>query len=517
MKKIAIATRTVVALGSFALLAACNFDADASKEGAPGSKEGAPMTDPMKPSPDPMKSGADPMTSSPTPSPGMAIVRVVHGSPDAPVVDVYVKGSDKPIVTGLMYGQTSGWLEVPPGSYEFELRGGPSKPTDPIAYKTGVLTIPAGAKISAVAAGLIGSQDTDAAFRVIPVVEGFQAAGPGNARVRVLHAGSDAPSVDLDVGNDDPTKPEVAGLARFSDTGAAGVALPAGKALAIGIAAGGNRVTAFTTPKLPEGAEILVIATGLLGKLARERDGFALLAVGPNGSIGFVKQDPRVYTLHGSPDTPRIDAFVGTSELIDDLGFGELSKPLQVPPGSYTIDVFAHTAGSARPGGAPALSAPSGMLEAGERYLTVASGFLASAGSGAASSLRLLAYREAFALGTGKAQLRAVHASPDAPEVDIGLATTTAKIDPVLFAGLTFSQASAPEGLGASAGHLPVGVTPAGLNSSIVARVTLPATNAQRAFVLAGGALNPARGQGFRFFLVDTAASPWTVTTALPH
>jgi len=507
MKNIALATRTAAIIGTFAMLAACNLEAsDPSKDGTPTAPTAPPA---MTPS-------TDPMAPSPKPSPGMAIVRVVHASADAPVVDVYVKGSDKPIVTGLTYGQTSGWLEVPPGSYEFELRGGPSKPTDPIAYKTAALTIPAGAKISAVAAGLLGSQDTDSAFRIVPVVEGFDAAGAGNARVRVLHAGSDAPSVDLDVGNDDPAKPEVAGLARFSDTGAAGVALPAGKALAIGIAAAGNRVTAFTTPKLPEGADLLVIATGLLGKLARERDGFALLAVGPNGSIGFIKQDPRVYALHGSPDTPRIDAFVGTSEIIDNLGFGELSGPLQVQPGTYTIDVFAHVAGAERPASAPALSASSGKLEAGERYLTVASGFLASAGSGAASSLRLLAFREGFALGTGKAQLRAVHASPDAPEVDIGLASGT-KIDPVLFAGLTFSQASADEGLGASAGHLPVGVTPAGQNSSLVARVTLPATNAQRAFVLAGGALNPQRGQGFRFFLVDTAASPWTVTTALPH
>ena len=154
------------------------------------------------------------------------------------------------------------------------------------------------------------------------------------------------------------------------------------------------------------------------------------------------------------------------------------------------------------------------MLEAGERYLTVAEGFLAGTG---ARSIRLVGYREGFALGTGKAQLRAVHASPDAPEVDIGLSLTGAKIDPVLFGGLVFSKASADEGISADAGHLPVGVTPAGQNTSIVARVTLPATNDQRAFVLAGGALNAQLGQGFRFFVVDTAASPWTVSTVFPH
>jgi hypothetical protein len=495
--------RSLVVVSSLAALAGCAIDS--TQPAAAGDRPAATPATATTPS--------DPMAPAPTPSAGMAIVRVIHASADAPAVDVYAKGSDKPLVTGLAYGQTSGWLEVPPAAYEFELRAAPSKPTDPIAYKTGALTIPAGAKISAVAAGLLGSQDSDSTFRVVPVVEGFGPAVVGSARLRVLHAGADAPSVDLDVGNDDPSKPEVSGLARFADTGADGVALPAGKALAVGIAAGGARVTSFTTPKLPEGANVLVIATGLLGKLARERSGFALLAVGPNGSIGFVKQDPRVYALHASPDAPRVDAFVGNAEIVDNIGFGELSKPIQVAPGSYTIDLFAHADGAARPAGEPAAASTTPMLEAGERYLTVATGFLSGAGG---KPIRLESYREGFALDTGKAQLRAIHSSPDATEVDIGLAGAT-KIDPVLFGGLAFTKASTDEGLGAAAGHLPIGITPAGYNSTLVARFTLPAASTQRAFVIAGGALSAHLGQTFRLFVVDTAASPWTVSTALPH
>jgi hypothetical protein len=495
--------RSLVVISTFAALAACSVDS--FEPSAPAS------SDPAAPAPGAMPT--DPMAPAPTPSAGMAIVRVIHASADAPAVDVYAKGSDKPLVTGLTYGQTSGWLEVPPAAYEFELRAAPSKPTDPIAFKTGALTIPAGAKISAVAAGLLGSPDADSAFRVVPVVEGFGPAVLGSARLRVVHAGSDAPSVDLDVGNDDPSKPEVSGLARFKDTGAEGVALPAGKALAVGIAAGGQRVTAFTTPKLPEGANVLVIATGLLGKLARERDGFALLAIGPNGAIGFVKQDPRVYALHASPDAPRVDAFVGNAEIVDNIGFGELSKPIQVAPGAYTIDLFAHADGSARPGGEPAAASTTPMLEAGERYLTIATGFLSGAGG---KPIRLESYREGFALGTGKPQLRAIHSSPDATEVDIGLAGAT-KIDPVLFAGLAFTKSSADDGLAASAGHLPIGITPAGYNSTVVARFTVPAANEQRAFVVAGGSLTSHIGQSFRLLVVDSAASPWTVSAVLPH
>ena len=492
-------------VGSFAALAACNVDSGQPFAESPAAAAAPPGT----------AGATDPMAPAPTPSAGMAIVRVIHASADAPAVDVYAKGSDKPLVTGLAYGQTSGWLEVPPAAYELELRAAPSRPTDPIAYKTASLTIAAGAKISAVAAGLLGSQDADSAFRVVPVVEGFGPTVIGSARLRVLHAGSDAPSVDLDVGNDDPSKPEISGLARYGDTGAEGVALPAGKALAVGIALAGAhaRVTSFTTPKLPEGANVLVVATGLLGKLARERDGFALLAVGPNGSIGFVKQDPRVYALHASPDAPRVDAFVGDAEIVDDLGFGELSKPIQVQPGSYTIDLFAHAGGSQRPASEPAAKSSTPMLEAGERYLTIATGFLSGYGG---KAIRLESYREGFALGTGKAQLRAIHSSPDATEVDIGLAAAT-KIDPVLFAGLAFTKSTADEGLGANAGHLPIGITPAGYNATLVARFTVPAASTQRAFVVAGGSLRAHLGQSFRLLVVDTAVSPWTVGAILPH
>src|SRR6185295_6017456 len=156
------------------------------------------------------------MAPAPTPSPGKAIVRVVHGSADAPAVDVYVKGSDKPIVTGISYGQTSSWLEVDPGSYEIELRAAPSKASDPIAYKTSALGIEEGKKYTAIAAGLLGSNDADSAFRVLPLVETWGATKSSTARVRIVHAGADAPAVGIDVGNDDPANPEVASLARYA-------------------------------------------------------------------------------------------------------------------------------------------------------------------------------------------------------------------------------------------------------------------------------------------------------------
>jgi hypothetical protein len=453
--------------------------------------------------------------TAPTPAAGKAMVRIVHASTDAPNVDVYAKGSSTPIVGGIGYGQTSSWIEVDSGSVEVELRASPSTSTSPLLYTTGPLTIPDQSNVTAVAAGLVASSNSGDSFRVIPLVNGYGPAAPETARVRVLHAGADAPAVDLDLGNDNPAAPEVTALARFGDTGESGITLPAGQSIALGIDVGGARVTAFTTPSLSDGGDLLVIATGLLGSLARQSSGFALLLVGPNGNLGFVKQDPIVYALHASPDAPEVDAFVGEGKLIDGLSFGKLSAPIQVQPGAYPIDLFGHTPGSVRPAGEPVLSQSSGALAAGERYLAIATGFVAPPTG--AKPLQLAVLREAFELGDARACLRAVHESPDAPAVDIGVVAGTS-ISPVLYAGLSFGDSSIEGGLEASPGQLPIGVATAGNDNRIVAQFRLTATAGQRAFVIAEGALSPPTGaQAFRLGVVDTVANPWAVTHVFPQ
>jgi hypothetical protein len=481
-------------LGVFAALAAaaCSVHAD--------SPPPAPEQAPAGP--------GDPGTTSPTgprPSAGMAMLRAVHASADAPRVDVWAYGMDKPLATNVGYGDTSPYLEVPPGTYTIELRASPSTASDPVAYSSGPLTIKEGQKITAVAAGTLGSKDESDKFRLLPLAEGFAPAGTGKAIVRVVHASPDAPTVDLDVGNDNPGAPEVSGLRRFADTGDAGIPLSSGAALQIGIAAGGATVTAFTTPYLPEGAELFVIATGGLGKLPREADGFELLAVGPNGTVGFVKQNPTVYAFHASPDAPCVDAFAGNAKLVDGLTFGTISRALQVPPGEYSLDFYPHTVGTVRPEGQPASTASTGALEAGERYLSVATGFL-----GASPGFELVGYREEFALGdSGNSRVRAIHASPDAPAVDVGIANG-GRLEPVLVNGLSFPGATDNAGLSILPQPLTVGLAPKGADSTVVARFEVTTVANARSFGIVAGSLAN-QGQGLHFYIVHTTTTPWSV------
>lgn len=442
----------------------------------------------------------------PEPAAGNAMVRVIHGSPGAPAVDVYAKGSTEPLVEGLAYGQASEWLEVPAARYDFEIRPAGGSPYDAPVYSTGELELADGAVVSALAAGQLGSTGDDA-FRVVPLVEGFDDAALDQTQVRIVHAGSDAPAVSIDVHDDGSD--EVVGLGRFADTGAAGLGVPADTRLQLAIGAGGERVTAFTTPELPEGETLLVIATGLLGKLPRETDGFSLLVVGSQGSLGFIQQNPVVYALHASPDAPEVDLCAGDVALASHLEFGGLART-QVPPGSYDIDFFAAPSNCA---GTPVTSDVTGELEAGERYLAIATGELQpEAGE---PPLQLVAFREGFELDDSDAAIFSVVHAASAPSVDVGLVTgTTIEGGNLLEAGLKWPQSSEAFAvqpftyqIGLAASGSPMPLTP-------VVSYHVDAYAGLRAFMVAAGDLAPDGVEaGFRLLAVDTAATPWTVTT----
>ncbi|MBN2170638.1 MAG: DUF4397 domain-containing protein, partial [Candidatus Krumholzibacteriota bacterium] len=135
-------------------------------------------------------------------TPGMAMLRAVHASPDAPAVDVWAEGGAEPLITSLAYGDASAYAEVAPGTYNIQLRAAGSSASDPVAYETGDIMIDEDAVITAVAAGLLASSDPADRFRILPLAENFVDPGAGNAAVRIVHAGADAPTVALDVGDD---------------------------------------------------------------------------------------------------------------------------------------------------------------------------------------------------------------------------------------------------------------------------------------------------------------------------
>lgn len=428
-------------------------------------------------------------------------LRVVHASPDAPPVDIYIAGSSIPVVEDLAYGEVTPYLTVDPGTYEFEVRPAGASPSEAPVFTSDPVTLVRNERVTAIATGYVGSTDPANSFRVIALVEDFTEPAAGTAVVRVVHASPDAPAIAVDVQTDGSF--EATGLDRFTASSPGGFEVPAGEAVSIGVWAGEPlmRLTSFTTPELPEGAELFVIVIGNAAELPRQDTGLALLAADQTGELATVRQDPTVFVFHGSPDAPSVDVFAGEAELVDSLGFGSLSGPIQVPPGSYDLTVSVAATGQA----VATFTTPT--LEAGQRYLAIATGFVAGT-----PSLQVIYAVDELAIDPDSARVVAIHASPDAPPVDIGVATGTTIETPAPVTGLAFGEQTPVAGIELPPGEFVVGVAPEG-SATAIATFDVQFAAGLRAFLVAAGALTPAPGQQpFGLFEIDTSVFPWTVT-----
>lgn len=120
----------------------------------------------------------------------MAKVRVVHASPDAPAVDIYVDGAVA--VQGLEFGAATGYVDLPAGAHTFEVRPAGAA-ADSAAVITADATVDANSWYTIAAVGLLAN--------IAPqiYVDNVTAPEAGKAHVRVIHASPDAPAVDVAV------------------------------------------------------------------------------------------------------------------------------------------------------------------------------------------------------------------------------------------------------------------------------------------------------------------------------
>ena len=123
---------------------------------------------------------------------GGAVVRVVHGSPDAPAVDVYVDG--KKAITALAFGKASDYQPVTAGRHDFQVYATGADPTKdkPVIDGRGT-SVGADARLSIIA--------LDKLSNIKGLLADDRTATPatGKAKVKFIHAAPDAPSVDIAV------------------------------------------------------------------------------------------------------------------------------------------------------------------------------------------------------------------------------------------------------------------------------------------------------------------------------
>lgn len=116
----------------------------------------------------------------------------------------------------------------------------------------------------------------------------------------------------------------------------------------------------------------------------------------------------QVSVLHGVPGLT-VDVFANGEELIPDFAPGTLTDPLELPAGTYDIEIFADGEG---PGGEPAISAPGVEVAAGANATIVA--HLTEAGEPTASVF----VNDVSQLEPGQARATVRHTAA-APAVDV--------------------------------------------------------------------------------------------------
>lgn len=181
-----------------------------------------------------------------------ARVRVVHASPDAPAVDVYVNG--QAVLTGVPYFTVSGYLSVPAGEYRIQVT--------PAGAGLGSSVIDATATLAAGTDYTVAAVNTLANIQPLVLVDNNSAPAPQRTRVRVVHASPDAPAVDIKLAGTNTTLLTAA----FKD--AAYLEVPGHTTYAFDITPAGSDTVVFTTPELrfENGWVYTLFATGELGK-----------------------------------------------------------------------------------------------------------------------------------------------------------------------------------------------------------------------------------------------------------
>ncbi|MGD9714402.1 MAG: DUF4397 domain-containing protein [Thermomicrobiales bacterium] len=240
-----------------------------------------------------------------------------------------------------------------------------------------------------------------AGFGVMALGSGASAQAD-DARVRITHASPDAPAVDIWVNGE----PAITNLAFGQATDV--IALPAGTydvAVTVAGSADTSGAVIEASLTLEAGAGYDVVAAGYLAEIGAQ--------IYPLDLSPVTEGNARLQVIHASPDAPEVDVTANGSALVEGLAFPDSSGFLEVPAGSYDVQVLLTS------GGAVALDLPGTVLEAGQVYVVMAIG---EAGAGTLTALPLVAPADSAVGGTASTSETVTHT----PSTGIGtLATET--------------------------------------------------------------------------------------------
>jgi hypothetical protein len=321
---------------------------------------------------------------------------VVHGSSDAPTVDVLARGVTT-LVDDAAYGDITSYITVPAGAYTLDVTPGNDNNTIVASFDADLSGLGGGAAV-VFASGFLTpiANQSGALFGIYAALPNGQVVEfpVKTARLQVIHNAADPAAASVDI--------YLNGQSLLDDfafrTATPFIDVPARLGLNIGVAPGNSggfadTLTTFTV-SFEESGSYVALANGVL-----DPNGFA---VNPDGrDIGFTlfasdsvreaatSSDVDFIVVHGATDAPTVDVLArGVTTLVDDAAYGDITNYITVPAGTYTLDVTpgnnnntivaSFTADLSGLGGGAAVVFASGFLAPGNNQNGEAFGILAA-------------------------------------------------------------------------------------------------------------------------------------------
>lgn len=276
---------------------------------------------------------------------------VVHGSTDAPTVDVYAQGIGTPLVDNAAYGDATAYLNVPAAAYYLDITAGNA--TAPLfTFKADLSGLAGGAAV-VFASGYVtpGSNNNGEAFGLFAALANgtvVELEAP-TARVQAVHNSADPAAASVDVYAQFGIN-TVKLIDDFDFRSATPfIDVPAQTPVTISIAPANSSSIADTlaglsnTYTLTEGSSTVLMASGNVAT------GFAANPDGRNTGFGFIvianareaannSGEVDFAVVHGSTDAPTVDVIANNSiTLVDDAAYGDATNYLNVNAAAYTI------------------------------------------------------------------------------------------------------------------------------------------------------------------------------------
>jgi len=191
--------------------------------------------------------------------PNESRIRVVHAAADAPAVDVYANGAL--VVEALPFKSASGYLSVPPGSYNIEVRVAGTQTT----VISQPLMLLSATDYTALAMGSVSGPQK---LFLVALGDNLNPRPANILSLRVVHAAASAPAVDVYVGG--PFAPVTGATPVLSNVpfGASSLHLDIPNGVYQGrVTVAGTKTIAIETPVLRErgGAVRTLIAVDAVG------------------------------------------------------------------------------------------------------------------------------------------------------------------------------------------------------------------------------------------------------------